>query len=241
MRYLIYTASALVVLFLWHHFGSSHGEVRLLISEPTLLASYMLEHRGDLMEATLVTLYEAFMGLLIAATASMSVMVICLYFPRLLELVLPLMVITQVIPLIVLAPFLVILFGIGFTSKIVMAAIISFFPIFVNFATGVKQVPLEIVELNDLYRSSRSFRIRHIYFPLSRPHIIAGLKISATLSVIGAIVAEFTGAQNGLGKNLFLAAKRLEPELLMSSLFLSALLGLSLFACIHLLDRVTRP
>lgn len=240
MRYLLYTVFSVCILLVWQHFGSAHGAVRLLISSPEMISEYMLQNPADLIEATLVTLYEAFVGLLIATAASLSMMVVCLYFPKALKLVLPLMVTSQVVPLIVLAPFLVILFGIGYSSKIVMAAIIAFFPIFVNFATGVKQVPAEIIELNDLYRSSKTFRIFKIYFPLSRPHIIAGLKISATLAVIGAIVAEFTGAKLGLGKNLFLASKRLEPELLMSSLFLSTLLGLALFGSVHLIDRLTR-
>ena len=75
-----------------------------------------------------------------------------------------------------------------------------------------------------------------VYFPLSIPNIMAGLKVAAALSVIGAIVGEFNGTKIGLGKNLFLAAKRLEPELMMSSLILSTILGGLMFLVIYLIE-----
>ena len=113
-----------------------------------------------------------------------------------------------------------------------------FFPIFVNFGTGVKSIPPEILEYAYINKASTWKKITNIYFPLSASNIFAGLKIAATLSVIGAIVAEFTGAKIGLGKNLFLSSKRLEPELMMSSLILSTLLGIMLFGLIYVLEKV---
>ena len=88
-----------------------------------------------------------------------------------------------------------------------------------------------------IYNADTWTCIRNIYFPLSLPSILAGLKISATLSVIGAIVAEFTGAKVGLGKNLFISAIRLEPDLMMSSLILSSLIGLFLFLTMRVLEK----
>src|SRR5690606_6580259 len=142
-------------------------------------------------------------------------MILCFYKPKLMDFVLPIMVTSQVIPLIVLAPFFIFLLGIGLGSKIAMAALMCFFPIFVNFALGYKAMSQNIHELMHIYNADTWTRIRNVYFPLAMPSIMAGLKISATLAVIGAIVAEFNGAEIGLGKNLFLAAKRLEPDLMM--------------------------
>ena len=89
----------------------------------------------------------------------------------------------------------------------------------------------------DVYNADKTFRIFNVYFPLSLQNIFTGLKISSTLAVIGAIVAEFTGAEIGLGKNLFLGSIRLEPELLVNSVVLSALLGGTLFYIVYLLER----
>jgi len=232
---------SVVLLAAWEYFGSTNQTVRLLLSSPSLVVSYFAENYTALVQAMKTTLIEAVAGLLIAVIFSFGTMILCFRFPKLMDFVLPIMVTSQVIPLIVLAPFFIMLFGIGLGSKIAMAALMCFFPIFVNFAQGYKAISQNIHELMHIYNAGTRTRIRQVYFPLSMPSIIAGLKISVTLAVIGAIVAEFTGAENGLGKNLFLSAIRLEPDLMMSSLILSAFLGALLFGIIIIIEkRLTR-
>lgn len=233
---ILYILLSILLLAGWQYFGSTSQTARLLLSSPSLVASYFGENYTSLLQATQTTLIEAVAGLLIAAVFSFGVMVLCFYFPKLMDFVLPIMVTSQVIPLIVLAPFFIILLGIGLSSKIAMAALMCFFPIFVNFAQGYKAISQNIHELMYIYNADTWTRIKQVYFPLAMPSIMAGLKISATLAVIGAIVAEFNGAEVGLGKNLFLAAKRLEPELMMSSLLLSTLLGGLVFTFINLIE-----
>lgn len=236
-RRIIYLLLSAGIIALWQYYGSHNQTVRLLISSPSLVIQYFGEHAPELLLATKTTMLEAIAGLLIAVLFSFATMVLCFYKPRLMEFILPVMVTSQVIPLIVLAPFFIILFGIGLGSKIAMAALMCFFPIFVNFAQGYKAINTNIHELMQIYNAPLSVRVRQVYFPLSMPSIMAGLKISATLAVIGAIVAEFNGAENGLGKNLFLSAKRLEPDLMMTSLILSSILGAFCFYAIYLVER----
>ncbi len=238
---ILYILFSVVLLAAWEYFGSTNQTVRLLLSSPSLVVSYFAENYTALVQAMKTTLIEAVAGLLIAVIFSFGTMILCFRFPKLMDFVLPIMVTSQVIPLIVLAPFFIMLFGIGLGSKIAMAALMCFFPIFVNFAQGYKAISQNIHELMHIYNAGTRTRIRQVYFPLSMPSIIAGLKISVTLAVIGAIVAEFTGAENGLGKNLFLSAIRLEPDLMMSSLILSAFLGALLFGIIIIIEkRLTR-
>ncbi len=238
---ILYILLSVLLLTSWQHFGSSNQTVRLLLSSPSLVIDYFGENHSALLQATQTTLIEAVAGLLIATFFSFGVMILCFYFPKLMDFVLPIMVTSQVIPLIVLAPFFIILLGIGLESKIAMAALMCFFPVFVNFAQGYKAISQNIHEMMHIYNANTWTRIRQIYFPLSMPSIMAGLKISATLAVIGAIVAEFTGAKVGLGKNLFLSAIRLEPDLMMTSLLLSAILGTFMFGSILLIEkRLTR-
>jgi NitT/TauT family transport system permease protein len=198
-----------------------------------------MDNGNELLNATAVTLLEAILGLIIATSFSFFVMILCFYKPKLLSFFMPIMIGSQVIPLIVLAPFFMLLMGIGISSKVAMAAIISFFPIFVNFGTGVKNIPKEFLEFAFINKATTWKKIKNIYFPISFPHIFAGLKIAATLSVIGAIVSEFSGAKVGLGRNLFLSAIRLEPELMMSSLILSSLIGFFLFGTILVIEKNT--
>jgi len=238
-KWTLYIFLGAALLALWQYFGSFNQTVRLLVSSPTLSMNYFVENAGSLLHAAQTTLIEAVVGLIIATIFSFAVMILCFYKPGILEFVLPLMVTSQVIPLIVLAPFFIILMGIGLSSKITMAAVMCFFPIFVNFAQGYTTISSNIHELLYIYDAPLSFRIKSVYFPLSMGSIMAGLKISATLAVIGAIVAEFNGAELGLGKNLYLSAKRLEPELMISSLVLATLIGFILFGTIRIIELRT--
>lgn len=227
---------SILLLIVWQYFGSTNQTARLFVSSPSLVAQYFGDNFVSLLQATQTTLIEALVGLAIAIFFSVGVMLICFYYPKLMEFILPIMVVSQVIPLIVLAPFFIILMGIGIGSKIAMAALMCFFPIFVNFAQGYKAINQNIHELMHIYNANTLTRIRQVYLPLSMPSIIAGLKISSTLAVIGAIVAEFTGAETGLGKNLFISAIRLEPDLMMTSLILSTIIGLSMFGLVKLIE-----
>ena len=226
-----------VIIALWQYGGNTNSMVRLLLSSPSHTIQYFSENYTELLRATGITLLESVLGLIIAVAFSFTMMILCFFKPKFMEFILPVMIISQVIPLIVLAPFFIIFLGIGLASKIAMAAVISFFPIFINFTQGYKSISKNIHELMTVCQASVGFRIRNVYFPLSMPNILAGLKVSATLSVIGAIVAEFSGANTGLGKNLFISALRLEPDLMMCSLILSTLIGLSLFGIIRYFEK----
>lgn len=236
-RKLIYLLLSIVLLILWQYFGSHNQTVRLFISSPSLVTEYFFANYNELLIATFTTLLEAVLGLAIATCFSFGMMTLCFYKPKFMDFILPVMITSQVVPVIVLAPFFIILLGLGISSKIAMAAVISFFPVFVNFAQGYKAISTNIHEMMSIYEAPLSFRIKNIYFPLALPSIMAGLKVSATLAVIGAIVAEFTGAETGLGKNLFISAIRLEPDLMMTSLILSTVIGFGLFTTVKLIEK----
>ena len=238
-RRVLYIILALVLLFLWQFSASYNNIVRLLISSPLLVINYFQLNYTDLLHATAITFFAAFSGLIIATIFSFLMMIVCFIKPKFMDFITPIMVTSQVIPLIVLAPFFIMLLGIGITSKVAMASVISFFPVFINFAQGYKGISQNIHELMMIYKAPLHFRIFKVYFPLSMPSIVAGMKISATLSVIGAIVAEFSGAEIGLGKNLFISAIRLEPDLMMTSLILSSSIGLILFGIVKLIEANT--
>lgn len=237
VRNIVYILIFLIIIVIWELQATYNNEIRLLLSSPSLILEFFSDNIWHLLKATWVTFIEALMGLLIAVIFSFLTMICCFYNKRLMSYVLPVMIFSQVIPLITLAPLFIILFGLGIKSKIMMATLICFFPVFINFSNGVKLIQKNIHEMMFIYSATVAQKIKHIYFPLALPSIIAGLKVSATLAVIGAIVAEFNGADFGLGKNLFLAAKRLEPELMMTSLILSSFLGGILYMTIVLIEK----
>lgn len=238
-RRIIYAGVVVALFTLWQYYGSSYPRIRMLISSPILCYEYLIENSSILFKATLTTFIEAVLGLIVATTFAFGLMTICFRFQNLFRFILPVLLTTQVIPLITLAPFFILWLGIGISSKVALAAILAFYPIFMNFATGYNSISTNIFDLLKIYPSKLSFRIINVYFPLSLPNIFTGLKIAATLSVIGAIVAEFSGAEIGLGKNLLLSAIRIEPELMMVSIFLSALLGGLLFGIIYFIEKLS--
>jgi NitT/TauT family transport system permease protein len=235
--YLAYVGIGLLALPLWEAASRRFNSVAFLVSSPLQIANFLRTHAGELLHATGVTFLEASLGLVLATGASLALLVFGFYFPRFLAFVLPAMIASQVVPLIVLAPFFVIAFGIGVTSKVAMAAVLCFFPTFVGLAQGYRLIPQNVHDLFDVYEAPQTIRVLRAYLPLSLPSGMAGLKVSATLSVIGAIVAEFTGSEVGLGRNLFLSTIRLQPDLMMASLLGSAILGAAMYGSVHLLER----
>lgn len=237
-NWILYILLVVVLGFLWHYYGNNNNYIRMLISSPTLTLDYFNENSSILFKATFTTFYESVFGLIIATFIAFGLMIFCFYNRGFYNFILPIIISSQVIPLITLAPFFILAFGIGIESKVALAAVISFYPIFLNFATGFNSISTDIIDFLNLYNTKITFRIFKIYFPLSLQNIFTGLKISATLSVIGAIVAEFSGAEIGLGKNLLMSAIRIEPELMMISIFLSTLLGGVLFGSIYFLEKL---
>ena len=233
-----YLAVAVMLIPLWEWAADSSPRVRLLISSPSRVLNYAQSHYVDLVEATMITGAQALLGMLLATAVSLFLIIVGMYAPRFLSFILPAAIGSQVIPLIVLAPFFVIAFGIGMASKVAMAAVLCFFPTFIGFSQGFRLISRETHDLLDVYDTKRTFRIFRVYLPLSLPSGMAGLKVSATLSVIGAIVAEFTGAEVGLGRNLFLSTIRLNPDLMMTSLIAAAGLGGAMFGLVHVAERV---
>lgn len=213
------------MILVWELITRNNSNLRLLISSPTLTYKYLISNISFLFEAFKYTAFESLIGLLLALLLSFIFMYLCLWFPKLFDFVLPLMIISQVIPVVTLAPLFIVLFGIGLISKIGMAILMCFFPIFINLASGVKNIDENFKNLFSIYNANTNTKIFQLYLPLSLPYLFSGLKVSSTLSVIGSIVAEFSGAEYGLGKNLFLSSKRLDAELMINSILLSCLLG----------------
>ena len=194
---------------------------------------------GTLISHAAVTLFEVLLGLL-AGSLLASVIGYILSKSRLLEKVLsPYLVASQAIPTIAIAPLLVIWFGPGVFSKILVCALTVFFPILVNTMIGFRAVP---ANLHDLVRSlgaSRGQRLRFLEIPSALPVLFGGLRIGATLSVIGAVVGEFVGSDRGLGFLINVGRGQYDTALVFVSIFSLILMALSLYGLAMLADKRT--
>lgn len=184
------------------------------------------------------TAYEAFAGFLVGNTLGIVSAIVLHRFYRLQELTMPIFISLQAIPIVALAPMLIVWLGTGLTSKVAMAAIICFFPMVVNALQAFANIDRDFQELFRFHRASYLLTLRLLLIPASFSALLSALKISAGLSVVGAIVAELTGANMGLGYLLLNASYRLETDKMFVAMLLSALLGIVFFHLLSLLRFV---
>jgi NitT/TauT family transport system permease protein len=225
------------ILLAWELSADSSVTVRLLLSSPLRACAYVAQHLTEAGQSFLYTGLESVFGLVAATIFALVFGTVCIYYPRIGSISFPLLVASQVIPLVCLAPMIILIFGPGPSGKIFLSALIAFFPILTNIIAGIRSVPSASQEMMCIMAAPKAQVIRHVVIPHCTEHFFAGLRIAAPLSVIGAIVAEFNGADIGIGKDIFIAAKRLEPELLMSGIIAGTILSGLIYGAVLLLER----
>jgi NitT/TauT family transport system permease protein len=192
---------------------------------------------GSLAHNTAATLLEVLLGLLagvVLATLTGYLLGKSFLLERLLS---PFLVASQAIPIVAIAPLLVIWFGPGMFSKVLICALIVFFPVLVNTIVGVRAVP---ENLSDLMRSMRATplqMLRYLEIPAALPVFLGGLRIGATLSVIGAVVGEFVGADRGLGFLVNVGRGQFDTALVFVAVFTLVGLALGLYGLVVLLEK----
>ena len=192
---------------------------------------------GSLLYHTGITLIEILLGLL-AGTIFATVVGYVLARSRSLERVLsPYIVASQAIPIVAIAPLLVIWLGDGILSKVVICALIVFFPVLVNTIVGVRAVPAALYDLMNSLHASRAQILWKVEVPASLPVFLGGLRVGATLSVIGAIVGELVDAEEGLGFLLQLGDFQYDTPMVFVAVFMLIALALMLYGIVTLLEK----
>jgi NitT/TauT family transport system permease protein len=195
-----------------------------------LTSGLYLDHFG-------VTLYESLLGFLIAAAAGIACGTVIAQFRVVERTLYPYLVALQTLPKIAIAPLLIVWLGFGITSKVVIAALVAFFPILVNVIVGLKTVDASKLDLMRSLDASRWQTFRYVTFPNALPFVFAGLDIAIVFSVLGAIVGEFVGSQRGLGNLILQFHTSLDMAGMFAVLLLLAALGVGLHLAIQAIQR----
>jgi NitT/TauT family transport system permease protein len=190
---------------------------------------------------TWVTLYETLGGFALSIAVGVPLAVLIVYSPALRSALYPLIVLTQSVPKIAIAPVLLLLVGHGEFPKVIVAFLVAFFPVVVDTATGLAATPPELLDLSRSYRASAFKTFVKVRLPMALPFFFAGAKVAITLSVIGAVVGEFVGSDQGLGYVILSATSYWKTELAFSSMILLSLMAIVLFAAVSLVERLTCP
>jgi len=193
--------------------------------------------RGLYWEHFQVTVIEMFVGLVIGSGLGFLLGIVISEFGRVGRLLFPYLVGIQSLPKVAVAPLIILWLGFGIESKIVLVALITFFPILINTLSGLSVVDEQRMDLMRVLKATRWQQFRFVRLPSAAPSIFAGLNIAAVLALTGAIVAEFVGAQRGLGVLLLQAQTNLDTAGMIVILIILASIGMCANAAVRLLER----
>ena len=188
-----------------------------------------------------VSLREVLIGFAIAAVAGVGLAIVLHMFGPLRRAVYPLLIGSQTIPIVVLAPILVIVLGYGIMPKLVIVALICFFPIVVNGLDGLRSVDDDFIHMMKTLDANRWAIFKRIEFPGALPAIFSGMRIAATFAAIGAVFGEWAGASAGLGYVMLQATPNLQTSRIFAAILILTLIALALFALVSLLERIFVP
>jgi putative hydroxymethylpyrimidine transport system permease protein len=225
------------LLLLWQGFVRLTGVPPFLLPAPDRVAAALIA-RGDIIAGhAVVTLSEILLGLLLGALLGCGFALLLAAFAGARRWLLPLLLISQAVPVFAIAPLLTLWFGFGLASKVAMATIIIFFPVATAFQDGLRRTDPGLLDLAATMGASRGAVLWRISVPHALPALASGLRVAAGVAPIGAVVGEWVGASAGLGYLMLHANGRSQTDLMFAALFVLALIALALW---FTLDRLLR-
>jgi ABC-type nitrate/sulfonate/bicarbonate transport system permease component len=212
-----------------------------LLPTPSLIGRTLVEDRALLLANARVTLAEVLLGFGLAVVVGVALGVLITTVPPVARAIYPIVITSQTIPIPAIAPLLLIWFGYGLFPKVLVTALIGFFPIVVATVDGIRRTDRDTLDLFRTLRAGPWVRLRHAQLPSALPSIFSGARIAMTACVIGAVFAELTGSSQGLGYLLNRAGGQFLTARVFAIIVVLSLMGIALFALIALLERLLLP
>jgi NitT/TauT family transport system permease protein len=231
----------IAVLALWEAATRHFAVPVFLLPPPSAIVASMAKNAALLAAGTWVTTLEIVLGFLLSIAVGIPLALMIFLWPPFSRAVLPLLISSQAMPKVAIAPLFLVWFGFGIVPKVLIAFLIAFFPVVINTAVGLAAIEPEKIHLArsmGLGALDTFFKIR---LPDALPAIFAGLKISITLAVVGAVVGEFVGGDAGLGYLLMVANGSMDTQLLFAGIVCLTLLGVALYALVALAEWLAIP
>lgn len=229
------------ILAIWQAYAELLHISTIVLPTPVDIVRASWQQYGLLFTETWPTFLESVFGFGLALILGIP-LAVCVANSRILNLSLyPILIATQSIPKVAIAPIILVWFGLGMQSKLAIAFLVAFFPIIVDTATGLQETPPGLIELGRTLRASRWQMFWNIQFPAALPFIFSGAKVAVTLAVIGAVIGEFVGSVNGLGNLLLSANSQLDGPLAWAALVWLSALGIFLFMLVALAQKLLMP
>jgi len=231
----------LVFLAVWEAGVAIFKAPAYLLPAPTQIFETFFAELPKLLYHGWVTAYEMLLGYGLAVGIAIPLAIAITASQRFDRFVMPTLLFFQVVPKVAIAPLFLVWFGVGALPKVLVAFLISFFPIVIDAAVGLRSMS---TEMDDLARSMGATKMQaflRFRLPTSLPYLFSGLKVAATLAVAGAVVGEFVGADKGLGYLLLVTNSNLETALMFATLFALTIIGLAFFYAVERLEALLIP
>lgn len=240
MRHRWVAAGVLFGVFaVWEVAVWATGSPVYLVPAPSDVAGVLTEDIGGLLPAAAVTLGEALAGLLLGGGVGLVMAVIITFWGHVEQAVMSLALLIKSTPIIAVAPILTVWMGFGAGPKIVVTALLTFFPVLINSLEGFRSVDPAVTDwFRSIDASPRQFFL-HARWPSARPFLFAALKVAGPLALIGAVVAEWMGASSGLGRRMWLAYTNLDMPALFAAVVILSLLSATVYASVVAAERRT--
>jgi NitT/TauT family transport system permease protein len=234
-------AGLIIILVVWQIYTSWSGISRIVLPSPIDIGLVSFQRYDLLLRETWPTLIETILGFVLALLIGIP-LAVCVANSRLLNLAIyPILIATQSVPKVAIAPIVLVWFGLGMESKLALAFLVAFFPVVVDTATGLQATPPGLLELARSLRASPLQVFMKVQIPAALPFMFAGAKVAITLAVIGAVIGEFVGSASGLGNLLLSANSQLEGPLAWAALIWLSVLGIVLFTAVVGAERLLMP
>jgi putative hydroxymethylpyrimidine transport system permease protein len=212
-----------------------------LFPAPTAVASSLADNAGLLGRATLVTVREIVLGYVLAVAVAVAVAVVLHFSGALRRALLPILVLSQTVPTVLLAPILAILLGYGIEPKLIVVAVVCFFPIVVNTVDGLRSADPDLVRMMRTLHGRRRAVLWRVEVPGALPAIFSGARVAATYAAVGAVFGEWAGSSAGLGFVILQAQPALETARIFAAVLILSALALALYALVTLAERILVP
>jgi putative hydroxymethylpyrimidine transport system permease protein len=212
-----------------------------LFPPPSAVASALADDAGLLGQATLVTVREVVLGFLLAVAVAVVIAVVLHFSAALRRALLPILVLSQTVPTVLLAPILVVLLGYGIQPKLVVVAVVCFFPVVVNTVDGLRSADQELVRMMRTLHGGRLAIFRRVELPGALPAIFSGARVAATYAAVGAVFGEWAGSSAGLGFVILQAQPALETARIFAAVLVLSALALALYTLVTFAERLLVP
>jgi NitT/TauT family transport system permease protein len=235
----ILTLASLIVA--WEILCRTLNVPKWLLPTPSQIAVETWDMRAVLPIHFRATLLAILGGFFIAIAVSVPIAIMVVYSPFLRRVIYPILLMLQSVPKVALAPLLLLWIGYGMQSNMIVAATVAFFPIVINTATGLESVSAELLELTRSFDASAWRVFWRVRLPWAMPYVFSSFKVAITLAVIGAVVAEFVGADKGLGYLIISSAGAMKTSVMFGVLVILSLTGIACFYAVAWAERWLCP